>query len=95
MFCDLAGYTSLSEILGPEEAYSIMDQVYEILIHNHGLHRISNRKLSALTAVHNFFIRRRDGITATERFFGNKPKAMFEFLLNNIDLPGRPARRRL
>ena len=33
MFCDMAGYTSLSEILGPEEAYSIMDQVYEILIH--------------------------------------------------------------
>ena len=33
MFCDMAGYTSLSEILGPEEAYAIMDQVYEILIH--------------------------------------------------------------
>ena len=33
MFCDMAGYTSLSEILGPEEAYTIMDQVYEILIH--------------------------------------------------------------
>jgi class 3 adenylate cyclase/tetratricopeptide (TPR) repeat protein len=33
MFCDMAGYTSFSEILGPEEAYSIMDQVYEILIH--------------------------------------------------------------
>jgi hypothetical protein len=33
MFCDMAGYTSLSEKLGSEEAYSIMDQVYEILIH--------------------------------------------------------------
>ena len=33
MFCDMAGYTSFSEILGPEEAYAIMDQVYEILIH--------------------------------------------------------------
>ncbi len=33
MFCDMAGFTSLSEILGPEEAYAIMDQVYEILIH--------------------------------------------------------------
>jgi class 3 adenylate cyclase/tetratricopeptide (TPR) repeat protein len=33
MFCDMAGFTSLSEKLGPEEAYSIMDQVYEILIH--------------------------------------------------------------
>ena len=33
MFCDMAGYTSLSEKLGPEEAYSVMDRVYETLIH--------------------------------------------------------------
>ena len=33
MFCDMEGFTVLSEKLGPEEAYSIMDQVYEILIH--------------------------------------------------------------
>src|SRR6056297_185590 len=33
MFCDMAGFTSLSEQIGPEDAYSIMDQVYEILIH--------------------------------------------------------------
>jgi len=33
MFCDMEGFTPLVEKLGPEEAYSIMDQVYEILIH--------------------------------------------------------------
>jgi len=33
MFCDMEGFTTLSESLGPEEAYSIMDQIYEILIH--------------------------------------------------------------
>jgi len=33
MFCDMEGFTALTERLGPEEAYSIMDQVYEILIH--------------------------------------------------------------
>ena len=33
MFCDMEGFTPLSELLGIEEAYSIMDQVYEILIH--------------------------------------------------------------
>jgi len=33
MFCDMEGFTSLTERVGPEEAYSIMDQVYEILIH--------------------------------------------------------------
>lgn len=37
MFCDMEGFTPLVEELGPEEAYSIMDQVYEILIHKvHG-----------------------------------------------------------
>jgi class 3 adenylate cyclase/tetratricopeptide (TPR) repeat protein len=33
MFADMEGFTSLSERLGLEEAYTIMDQVYEILIH--------------------------------------------------------------
>jgi hypothetical protein len=33
MFCDMEGFTSLSETLGPEAAYGVMDQVYEILIH--------------------------------------------------------------
>jgi class 3 adenylate cyclase/tetratricopeptide (TPR) repeat protein len=33
MFCDMEGFTQLAEKLGPEEAYSIMDQVYELLIH--------------------------------------------------------------
>jgi class 3 adenylate cyclase/tetratricopeptide (TPR) repeat protein len=33
MFCDMEGYTQLSRRLGPEEVYTIMDQIYEILIH--------------------------------------------------------------
>ncbi|UCF86253.1 MAG: zinc-ribbon domain-containing protein, partial [Desulfobacteraceae bacterium] len=33
MFADMEGFTQLSERLGPEEAYTIMDQDYEILIH--------------------------------------------------------------
>ena len=33
MFCDMEGYSQFTEKLGPEEAYSIMDQVYEVLIH--------------------------------------------------------------
>jgi len=33
MFCDMEGFTGLSEKNDPEEVYSIMDQVYEILIH--------------------------------------------------------------
>jgi class 3 adenylate cyclase/tetratricopeptide (TPR) repeat protein len=33
MFCDMKGFTHLSEKLGAEDAYTIMDEVYEILIH--------------------------------------------------------------
>jgi class 3 adenylate cyclase/predicted ATPase len=33
MFCDLEGFTPLSERLGPEEAYGVMDKIYELLIH--------------------------------------------------------------
>jgi class 3 adenylate cyclase/tetratricopeptide (TPR) repeat protein len=33
MFCDMEGFTSLSERLGPEEAYDVVDKVYELLIH--------------------------------------------------------------
>ena len=33
MFCDMAGYTSMAERLGPEKTYFLMDRIYEILIH--------------------------------------------------------------
>jgi class 3 adenylate cyclase/tetratricopeptide (TPR) repeat protein len=33
MFCDMAGFTALVEQLGPEEGYTVMDHIYEILIH--------------------------------------------------------------
>jgi len=33
MFCDMEGFTPLVDKLGPEDAYGIMDEVYEILIH--------------------------------------------------------------
>lgn len=33
MFCDIEGFTALTEKLGSEQIYSIMDEVYGILIH--------------------------------------------------------------
>jgi class 3 adenylate cyclase len=33
MFCDMEEFTPMVERLGPEEAYGVMDQVYEVLIH--------------------------------------------------------------
>ncbi len=33
MFCDMVDFTPMVERLGPDQAYNLMDQVYEILIH--------------------------------------------------------------
>ncbi len=66
----------------------------QLALFHHSLHRLSNRKLAALTTVHNYFVERPDGTTAAERFFGAKPKNLFEWVLERVDLPGRPAQKR-
>ena len=33
LFCDMEGFTQFTEHIGPDHAYTIMDQIYEILIH--------------------------------------------------------------
>jgi hypothetical protein len=63
------------------------------LLH-HSLHRLRASRLEALTAVHKFFIQRPDGTTAAERFFGAKPSDLFEWLLDHLDTPARPAQKR-
>jgi hypothetical protein len=66
----------------------------QLSLHHHGRHRLSDRKLAALTAVHNFHIRRADGTTAAERFFGRTHPVLFEQILLRVPLPPRPRRRR-
>ena len=65
-----------------------------LALRHHCLHRISNPKLKALTTVHNYFVKRQDGTTPAERFFGAKPKGLFEWVLERVELPGRPAQKR-
>jgi hypothetical protein len=36
--------------------------------------------------VHNYYVKRSDGATAAERFFGAKPRELFEYLLDRLDL---------
>jgi len=67
----------------------------QLSLRHHSLHRIYPRKLKALTVIHNFFIRRTDGTTAAERFFGAKHKDLFDYLLDRLDVPCRPAKTRL
>ena len=57
---------------------------------HHHLHRLSDERLSALTVIHNYWIRRRDGSTAAERFFEVPHADLFEWLLDHMDLPARP-----
>jgi Family of unknown function (DUF6399) len=63
-------------------------------LHHHGQGRLSARKLKALTVIHNYGVKRRDGTTAAERFFGVKHQDLFSWLLKRMpDLP-RPAAKR-
>jgi hypothetical protein len=66
----------------------------QLSLHHHGRHRLSDRKLAALTAVHNFYIRRADGTTAAGRFFGRAHPSLFELAITRVSLPPRPRRRR-
>ena len=66
----------------------------QLELRHHSLHRLSPRKLGVLTVVHNYWLKRADGTTAAERFFGGKPKDLLAWLCERLPLPARPARRR-
>jgi hypothetical protein len=66
----------------------------QLSLHHHGCHALSPGKLKALTVLHNYFIERADGSTAAQRFFGQKPADLFEWLLERFPEPPRPAKRR-
>jgi DNA-binding XRE family transcriptional regulator len=60
-------------------------------LRNHQLRGLDlPRKRECFTAIHNFFLTRPDGTTAAERFFGQKPRAMFEAILESVALPPAP-----
>ncbi len=66
----------------------------QLALKHHGLRQMGERKLAALTVIHNYFIKRGDGTTAAERFFENKPRDLFEYLIDHLDYPAAPAKRR-
>jgi hypothetical protein len=61
---------------------------------HHGQHRLSARKLKALTTIHNYFKRRPDDTTAAGRFFEQEHEDIFEWLLRRTPPPPRPAKSR-
>jgi hypothetical protein len=62
----------------------------QLSLRHQGIHRLGKSHLKALTVVHNYYIKRRDGTTAAERFFETRHKDLFDFLLENMDYPVRP-----
>jgi hypothetical protein len=65
-----------------------------LALFHHGQTRLSPGRLQALTVIHNYLSTRADGTTAAERFFGKKPRDLFNWLLERLpDLP-RPAAKR-
>lgn len=61
---------------------------------HHSHHLLSTRKLNAHTVIHNFATKRPDGTTPAERFFGQKPRSLFEYLIAQMPPPKRPAKKR-
>jgi Family of unknown function (DUF6399) len=60
-------------------------------LRNHQLRGLDlPRKRECFTTMHNFFLTRPDGTTAAERFFGQKPRAMLEAILESVELPPAP-----
>jgi hypothetical protein len=65
----------------------------QLSLYHHGQGPLSELRLRSLTAVHNFVLERADRTTAAERFFGSKPRPVFEWLLERLPELPRPARR--
>ena len=66
----------------------------QLSLKHHALHRFTLRKLQALTVLHNYLIRRADGTTAAERFYGTPPRDLFAWLLGRLSVPARPRAHR-
>jgi hypothetical protein len=62
-------------------------------LHHHGQGALSDKRLQALTAVHNYVVQRKDGTTAAERFFGSKPRDVFAWLLARLPELPRPVKK--
>jgi len=61
---------------------------------HHGFHGLSDSRLKALTVIHNYHAKRRDGSTAAGRFFGKEPDSLFERIVQTTRIPGKPRRTR-
>ena len=88
-----AGLRSLSWFLELTQLDHLEGRNGQLSLRHHGLHRLTARKLKALRVLHNYVVRRADDTTAAERFFGQRARDVFAWLLQRMNLPGRPRNR--
>ena len=62
----------------------------QLSLKHHNLHGLKDRKLSALTAIHNFGTRTLNQQTPAERFFGAPHRDLYQVLLEKMQPPARP-----
>jgi len=55
----------------------------------HQRHSLSEPFRCARRVIRNYVVRRDDGTTAAERLFGRKPGDLIEYLVGQVQLPGR------
>jgi Family of unknown function (DUF6399) len=63
-------------------------------LRQHGKGGLSEQELGVLTVLANCWVRRPDGTTAAERFFGRRPEDLFGWLLERFGQLPRPAKPR-
>ncbi len=66
----------------------------QLSLWHHHLHTLRPGRLAALTVVHNHATMGANGKSPAERFFGQRPDDVFEWLVGHVPLPPRPARKR-
>ncbi len=64
--------------------------IVPLSLKHHASRHLSAGKLSSRVVLHNYFSKRKDGTTAAERFFHQKPKDIFCRLLERVSWPVRP-----
>lgn len=62
-------------------------------LYHHRFCRLNPRSCQALTVIHNFHLKRRDGRTAATRFFGGDHESLFKSLVMNVCIPAKPKKR--
>lgn len=91
---ELINYSEDLAQLFQRSSSSLEGRNNQLKYHVRSLHHLNQNRLSALTCIANFSVKRPDGTTAAERFFGKKPTDLFSFLLSNLPYCARPAQKR-